>query len=561
MQQISIAGGTVAASLVWDEAAWRGELRGRQVSLPRLQQVLAHIGVQLPVSGLQGNVAPRVQVEGNPQGVTAADWELDFRGSGFSDEVVGLFAEMLDGTWKGRLQLGAGEVQGSQQLKLTRGALLTPWFYLDPEGKSVTLNSRFRYDPGAGRLAIEGLRYQHANHLDLSASGLLQLTPGINPIEFQLSTRPADPGVLFDAYLAPVLGDDLFQQLELKGQVSAGLKLDPEPALEIRLQDVALTTGAGGSHTLQGVAGELFWAAGRMAAPSTLSWQAGRLFSWLELGPARLSLRLNEHGMELLQPARLPLLDGALQVDELMLEQGEGGPRVAFQGHLEPISMTLLSQALGWPSLSGQLSGMIPGVSYKDGVLSVNGIILIRLFGGTLLIRNLRLEEITGPLPVLMADVQMKGLDLEALTRTFSFGKITGKLDGEVDGLRLEGWRPVAFDARFGTPADDDSRHRISQKAVDNISNLGGSGISGALSRSFLRMFEEFGYDRLGISCRLRNGICEMDGIEPAARGYYLVKGGGIPRIDIVGFNRSTDWELLVTKLRQIAQGSGPVIE
>ena len=101
----------------------------------------------------------------------------------------------------------------------------------------------------------------------------------------------------------------------------------------------------------------------------------------------------------------------------------------------------------------------------------------------------------------------------------------------------------------------------ISQKAVDNISNLGGAGISGALSRSFLRFFEEFGYDRIGISCRLENGICEMGGVGPADGGYYLVKGGGIPRIDIVGFNRNTDWNVLLGKLKQIAAGVSPVVE
>jgi hypothetical protein len=52
-----------------------------------------------------------------------------------------------------------------------------------------------------------------------------------------------------------------------------------------------------------------------------------------------------------------------------------------------------------------------------------------------------------------------------------------------------------------------------------------------------------------------------MGGIEAAERGYYLVKGGGIPRIDIMGFNRETDWQVLVSKLKQIASGESPVIQ
>ncbi len=181
--------------------------------------------------------------------------------------------------------------------------------------------------------------------------------------------------------------------------------------------------------------------------------------------------------------------------------------------------------------------------------------------GGSILIQNLQLDDLFGALPALDADIELKELDLETLTKTFSFGKITGKLEGRIDNLRLEDWQPISFDAWFATPVDDDSRHRISQKAVDNISNLGGSGVSGALSRSFLRFFDEFGYTRLGIKCKLEEGICDMGGIESTERGYYLVKGGGIPRIDIIGFNTKTDWNLLLSKLQQIASGSAPVIE
>jgi hypothetical protein len=161
----------------------------------------------------------------------------------------------------------------------------------------------------------------------------------------------------------------------------------------------------------------------------------------------------------------------------------------------------------------------------------------------------------------LNAELEFKDLDLEILTRTFSFGKITGKLEGVIRALQLEDWTPVAFDARFATPEDDDSRHRISQKAVDNISNLGGAGVSGALSRGFLSFFEDFGYKRLGISCRLANGVCEMSGVRPAENGYYLVEGGGIPRISIKGYNRQTDWQLLLDQLRAISAPESPVVD
>jgi hypothetical protein len=211
--------------------------------------------------------------------------------------------------------------------------------------------------------------------------------------------------------------------------------------------------------------------------------------------------------------------------------------------------------------MAGELAGTIPAVSYQDGKIVVDGEIQIGVFEGDVKINNLYLEDMFGALPRVKADVELSGLDLETLTRAFSFGKITGKLQGYIRKLYLEAWRPVSFDARFETPPDDNSKHRISQRAVDNISNLGGVGISGAISRTFMRMFKEFGYSRLGISCRLQQGVCAMGGIESAEGGYYLVRGGGIPRIDIIGFNQNIDWEILLSKLQDISRGPEPVIE
>ena len=87
--------------------------------------------------------------------------------------------------------------------------------------------------------------------------------------------------------------------------------------------------------------------------------------------------------------------------------------------------------------------------------------------------------------------------------------------------------------------------------------------MTGALSRGFMRFFEDFGYQRLGIRCRLENDVCHMDGVEPAPDGgYYLVKGSLLPpRLDVIGFNREVDWPSLLNRLVNIGKGQGPRIE
>ena len=200
-------------------------------------------------------------------------------------------------------------------------------------------------------------------------------------------------------------------------------------------------------------------------------------------------------------------------------------------------------------------------MSYVNQQIQVDGALMVKLFEGTTVIRDLRLDKPFGALPQLYANVDLTGLDLETLTRTFDFGKITGKLDGHLTNLRLSNWQPVQFDAYFATPEGDKSRRRISQKAIDNLSQIGG-GVGGILSRSFLRFFEDFSYQKLGLSCILRNETCLMSGVGEAKQGYYIVKGGGLPpRINVVGYTRQVDWPDLIERLKAVSQSSGPVIQ
>lgn len=159
----------------------------------------------------------------------------------------------------------------------------------------------------------------------------------------------------------------------------------------------------------------------------------------------------------------------------------------------------------------------------------------------------------------------MRNLDLEQLTDTFSFGLIQGRLSADVTGLEMVAWRPVAMDMHLYTPPADKSKHRISQRAVENLTSVGGGGAGAVLSSGLLKFFEVFAYDRIGLRCVLRAGNCTMSGAGPAGdsamgSGYYIVKGSGVPRIDVVGYRRDVSWERLVRQLGQISSSESAVV-
>ena len=213
------------------------------------------------------------------------------------------------------------------------------------------------------------------------------------------------------------------------------------------------------------------------------------------------------------------------------------------------------------------LTSIAPLVSVRG--LDVSNVASFGLFAngsnnatvGDITITNLQVEELFSPIPKVVADLDVRDLDLLQLTQTFDFGKIEGKLAGRVRDLRLEDWEPTQFDAVFFSPEGGRSRRRISQRAVENISALSGAGVTQALSRGILGMFKAFRYRRLGIRCRLVNGICEMGGVAPAGHGsYYLVEGGGLPRIDVIGYTHRVDWSELLARLRAATLSESPVV-
>jgi hypothetical protein len=263
-----------------------------------------------------------------------------------------------------------------------------------------------------------------------------------------------------------------------------------------------------------------------------------------------------------MKPTKLPILDGALAIDTLAMGNlGASNMEVTFEGEVQPISMPRLAKVFGWPEFQGTLAAKIPEVKLKDNVLTIGGNVESQVFGGRVTGSDIRIQDPLGRYPQFFADVRARDLDLGLVTQTFEVGSITGRLEADVLNLQLYAWTPVSFDARLATPKGDKSRHRISAKAVSSLSNVGGGGggVVSALQSGVLRFFDDYSYEKLGITCKLRNDICEMSGVEPTGIGYYIVKGAGIPRIDIVGNAGRVRWSQLMSSIATTTYGEATV--
>lgn len=560
---IRYAGGRLTASGVFETPAWNLGLAGRGLHVDAIIGELSSAGVvSIPLDG-SGQLDVDARLQGTAAQVTTGKLTARLDTTSFSDEAGRLAGENLAVQLDASLTLAGDHWQITADVQGEQGQVYVEPVFLDLDERPVRATAQLDWQPGRGQLAIRSLDYRQTGALTVHLSGSVYPDRPV-PIEsLEVDVQEGRFPALYDTYLQPWLNETMLADLETSGRMEMQLSLRsgmPE-SLQLTLHDVRVDDREA-RFGLAGLAGRIAW--GRDGDPrlQDLQWDNGHLFR-VPLGAATIAMASEASQFSLREPARIAVLDGELQIDTAGLDYADDGVRRWYvDAILTPVSMRDLTRSLGWPEFSGKLSGVIPDVRYQDGSLEVGGMLLVRVFDGAITLGNLRLAEPFGIVPRLWLDARVKNIDLETLTETFSFGRIEGRLGGKIDGLYMESWRPVAFDAVFATPAGDTSRHRISQKAVDNISSIGGGGVGGALSRSFMRFLEDFPYDRLGIRCQLENGTCDMGGVQAAPNGYYIVKGRLLPpRLDVIGYADRVDWDSLVAQIVAVTQRQGAVMQ
>jgi hypothetical protein len=559
---LPLAGGEVHLVFHQQDAEWELSADLTDTTLAGISDLLVATGLDIPNFEYQGSISGKLNSRGDSRGLEHVAWKTQTQASGYTNQQGSQAAEalVLDSTGSASPRHGDWWVRAT--LAARQGMLYAEPVYLEfSEARPLELTADLHWDAKNRELLLRSMQFRqpHVAVGNLTALWVPGAEAPLRRLVLQIEQAWL-PG-LFETWLQPWLAGSVLEKLETEGSLQGRVELrDVRPqSMQIKLDQVSFSE-PNGQFGVQALTGVLGWDNSGATRESRLAWR-GANFYQLQLGAAGLGLESDESSVKIQQPLVVSLLDGELHVDEFELGINSGELYWLLDGMLTPVSMQSFSTALGWPPLSGKLSGMVPKVRYEKGELTLGGVLLVQAFDGDITLRNLRIQQPLGLVPRLWADARLEDIDLKTLTRTFSFGRIEGRLQGRVDDLYMEAWQLVAFDAAFETPEDDQSRHRISQKAVDNISNLGGAGVGGAVSRSFLRFLEDFPYQRLGIRCRLENGVCHMDGVAPAENGYYLVRGSLLPpRLDVIGYASEVDWLSLLERLKSMTTGDGPVV-
>ena len=188
---------------------------------------------------------------------------------------------------------------------------------------------------------------------------------------------------------------------------------------------------------------------------------------------------------------------------------------------------------------------------WNDPRLNFNGEILVNTAGGKIRFQNIWIEPLA-PMLRFGADVVFYGLDLAQLSDAAHFGRITGKLTGHIYNLIMSGGQPESFELVMVNDPSAPGPKKISLEAVENISILGGGGSIPL----FGRMFKEFPYRRIGISCSLKNDMFTLHGLIKKDGQEYLVERGFIRGVNVINRNPNSkiSFKDMLDRLKRITR-------
>jgi hypothetical protein len=463
-------------------------------------------------------------------------------------------------------------------LTADEGELLVDRFYLDLGKNGFSSSLEGTYDIPTHMLQLSSHQIQLRDILGLTVEGALHLAAGDPHVDLSVKIPKTSLKPLFHHFvLEPFQTEKPFlASIDLAGDISADLDFT-------------------GSTSEWMIKGHGWWNEGRFASadmtfdlsgidldlPIWLQAQdngqqpepiRGRLVIQnlnvpiLDGQSLKLSLKMDPNQLSIDEPMALIIPGGVAEVGPILCEDIMSSKRsVKTSLRLDRIDTgPLFSQFLAIP-VPGTINGELDAVYFEENALHSSGQIRAQVFEGEILLSNLAISGLFSSFPLYKADISIKDLNLYELTKGTSFGEIEGILQGHIHNLEITNGQPQKFELLLETVKTKGIDQKISVEAMDNIARIGGGkspfmGLSGA----FITVFERLPYSKMGIRASLANDSFRIKGSDWEGGPDYLVKSGGIPRVDVVNHSPDTpiSFKAMVRRIKGImASKSGPVIK
>lgn len=185
----------------------------------------------------------------------------------------------------------------------------------------------------------------------------------------------------------------------------------------------------------------------------------------------------------------------------------------------------------------------------------------VDIFDTRVNVANIKIAKPFSENRTISCDVEFKDLNLEKLTDSIPFGRVTGILRGEIKDLAFSYGQPERFIMNLESIKRKGVPQKFSVRAVNDLSVIS-SGEQTAISskKGFTRFIQEFGYKKIGIFCSLKNDIFILSGTIKEKGVEYLVKRSWLFGISVVNKKprNRIRFKDMMDRLKRIGQSEGP---
>jgi hypothetical protein len=467
--------------------------------------------------------------------------------------------------WSSRAAKNSLTVAG--KLTADSGELLWGSFFTDLKTPKPALDIDADYFTAEDRLDCRRCNIRVANVGDVETSGSIEHFTETPELRLQARSANFSPGGFFEYFLR----ENLNRQFPLLDDLDTRGRLAFQTQMRGKLENLAVT----GELSLKG--GEIYaksknWAVGpiMLNLPFQVSWSNDKTmpreqarngtlaiekirFGQQVTGPVGATVSLADNELRFHQPVNVRVFGGEIIARDLIWPNVVSQPKqLSFSLESKRLQLEQLTQAFGWPRFTGTLTGSIPEVQSTGGVLKANGEIQAALFGGRVRMSKLEIENPFSSLAAIKLDATLANIDLEQLSKTFAFGRISGILEGTIADLIITDGQPAQFGADLHT-VDRGGEQRISVEALNKITVLSSGQSAGTLYSGLAGFFDSFRYSKLGFKAILRNDRLTLRGVETRGNEEYLVVGTFFPpTVNVVSHTQTIGFSELMRRLERI---------
>ncbi len=501
--------------------------------------------------------------------------KINLNEASFSDQALSLAAEGISSKINLRLggRLGSKDFDFKISVEISQGEFLWKTYYVDLKRNPLELSLNGSYSSKAQRFFLEKAEAFLFDLGKIEASASFE-APHFSLNEFNLKNADFKLSPLYNLFVKGKFETGLNPFLRGNSEISLSLrKVNGVLTLkgEIGIRDFSLEYPE--THFLvKNIEAEIPFLIGKS---QFIGEQIGEQYKnsgyifierislpFFSLGALRISLYSEKNSISF-EPFSLDLPGGKIKVGRftfVLLPSLK-----SFKANLSVYAKDFSLSEIFWNQskirMEGRANLELQNVEITPDGVRTEGQAELDVFGGRLVVKNIGFKQPFSKRRKIFCDIEIEDLDLEKLTDSVPFGRVTGIIKGRIADIIFSNGQPESFTLSLESVKRKEVAQKFSLKAVDDVAIIS-SGEKATLGRNrwITSFVSDLGYEKIGIFCSLKNDVFTLRGLILEKGKEYLIKGSWIFGLNVINMkpgNRIRFMDML-NRLKRIGGSKAP---